>query len=667
MNERPRSRSRKKRPFPVKAIVVTSVAVLALAGTATGYYIQRGKKYETVFFPHTIINGIDVSHKTTEEVKALIAAGIDDYELTVKLRGGDTETITKEEIELHSVFDGSLEKYLDAQEPMKWWQHRSRETEYEISTMIAFDEEKLQEKIDGLYCFSEEYAKAPTDAYLSDYQSGQGYVIVPEEQGNLLDKEIVEAGIQEAVHNLKTEVALEELDAYVKPAVTAEDESLNALAAKLNQYVNVTVTYQFGDKREVLNGDVTHQWLSVSGDQEVSLSADQVAAYVKQLASQYDTAYKKKTFKTTYGETVTVSPAIYGWRINQSKESAELYNILQSGESQTREPIYSQTANSRGENDYGNTYVEINLTAQHLYFYKDGKLVTESDFVSGNHAKEYDTPAGAYPLTYKQKNATLRGEDYETPVDYWMPFNGNIGMHDASWRSSFGGKIYMTNGSHGCINLPPAVAKKIYENISAGDPVICYHLEGTASGSTSKTQTAGTKTAETGAGTTAGETAAAGAAAGSTAAGAETETTAAGATAAGATAGEDSAAGTTTGGNTASDAESGTTAAEPSPSPTPQESSGTEAGDSGTANSGTVSSATDNSLSPYPTDETSVQSGPGAAQTSGNDSTSGPGAASSSSDSSGPSGPGAESRSSESNGPSGPGEAETTQEIGPGM
>ena len=142
--------------------------------------------------------------------------------------------------------------------------------------------------------------------------------------------------------------------------------------------------------------------------------------------------------------------------------------------------------------------MEINLTAQHLFFYKEGKLVVESDFVSGNESRGWSTPAGAYPLTYKQRNATLKGQNYATPVSYWMPFNGGIGMHDAYWRSSFGGKIYKTNGSHGCINLPPAVAKTVYENISAGMPVLCYHLQGSESGTTSTTaQNGGASAAET--------------------------------------------------------------------------------------------------------------------------------------------------------------------------
>ena len=147
----------------------------------------------------------------------------------------------------------------------------------------------------------------------------------------------------------------------------------------------------------------------------------------------------------------------------------------------TRDLNYSMTANSHEGNDYGDSYVEINLTAQHLFLYKDGQLVIDSDFVSGNASKENGSPTGAYGITYTQKDATLRGDDYETPVAYWMPFAGNVGMHDASWRSKFGGSIYKYGGSHGCINLPVNVAKVIYENVGKNYPVLVYELPGTES------------------------------------------------------------------------------------------------------------------------------------------------------------------------------------------
>ncbi len=134
-----------------------------------------------------------------------------------------------------------------------------------------------------------------------------------------------------------------------------------------------------------------------------------------------------------------------------------------------------QKAASTGKNDIGNTYVEIDLSRQHLWFYKAGRLITEGDIVSGNVNNDCATPAGIYSLVYKQKDTVLKGQGYASPVNFWMPFNGGIGIHDASWRYNFGGDIYTTNGSHGCINAPYDLANKIFNNIEPGTPVVCYH------------------------------------------------------------------------------------------------------------------------------------------------------------------------------------------------
>ena len=148
---------------------------------------------------------------------------------------------------------------------------------------------------------------------------------------------------------------------------------------------------------------------------------------------------------------------------------------IKSGKSVEREPVYSQTANSHGENDYGNSYVEINLTSQHLFVYKNGSLVVDSDFVSGNLSKGHGSPTGAFSVTYTTTDAVLRGEDYATPVKYWMPFVYGQGLHDASWQSSFGGNRYKSGaGSHGCINLPTDQAALIYNTIDGGYPIIIY-------------------------------------------------------------------------------------------------------------------------------------------------------------------------------------------------
>ena len=453
------------------------VGVLLCVGIA--FYVYAAQAYKTVFFPNTVINGADVSDRTVDEVKAAFSAGADRYRLTVVARDGSGEEITGQDIGLHTVFDGGLEKILEAQNPYRWVFHLRTPRVYQIGTMLKWDEEALAREVNGLECMDESAMVRPRDAYLSDYIEGRGYEVVPEEEGTALKAEAVQTAASAAVRSLDPEISLEELGCYEKPSVRSDDPGLAAERDARNRYVNVTVTYTFGDRTEVLNGSRTHEWLTGTGT-DIALDEAQIAEYVSELAKTYNTAYKPRAFKTSYGPTVNVSGS-YGWRINQKEEAAQLKGILEAGESVTREPVYSQTAAAHGDADYGNTYAEVNLTAQHLLFYKDGNKILESDFVSGNVSRGHTTPAGLYSLTYKQRDAVLKGEGYASPVKYWMPFNGGIGFHDASWRSSFGGSIYKTGGSHGCVNMPYAAAKELYENVYAGMPVICYNLPGTES------------------------------------------------------------------------------------------------------------------------------------------------------------------------------------------
>lgn len=473
--------------------VIAGTAILAVVIVAGAVYAVLGQKYKRVYFPNTTINGLDVSGLTPEETKDRITAETSGYTLTLQERGEKNEVINGSDIGFHPEFDGTLEQILEDQSVLAWGFHIGRYVDYTIDTMAVFDETKLFEVVSGLACLSPEQVVEPQNAYISDYISGTGYEIVPEEEGASPDMELLSSAVHEAILNFQETLSLEDAGVYKKPQITAEDEALNAELAAWNKYVQTRITYRFGSKSEILDGEKIHTWLVSDGQGGVSLDETKIAEYVSWLAQNYNTAYKPKTFQTSYGQSVTISKSVYGWKINQSEETAALKQLLLSCESQEREPVYSQTAASHDGNDYGTTYAEINLTAQHMFFYKEGKLVVQSDFVSGNESRGWSTPAGVYPLTYKQRNATLKGENYSTPVSYWMPFNGGIGMHDAYWRSSFGGKIYKTNGSHGCINLPPAVAKTVYENISAGMPVICYHLDGTGDGKTSTAAQNGTE------------------------------------------------------------------------------------------------------------------------------------------------------------------------------
>ena len=99
----------------------------------------------------------------------------------------------------------------------------------------------------------------------------------------------------------------------------------------------------------------------------------------------------------------------------------------------------------------------------------------ETDVVTGNVSKRWGTPEGIYAVFAKERNRILSGRDYASFVKYWMPYYRGIGIHDASWRNTFGGTIYQKNGSHGCINTPEKWVKIIYEEVEVGTPVIVYY------------------------------------------------------------------------------------------------------------------------------------------------------------------------------------------------
>lgn len=330
------------------------------------------------------------------------------------------------------------------------------------------------------------------NAYLN-YDETQGkFVIVPEVAGTRIDaaalqtliKSTLDAEIQEdhlAALPDTLEVSLDD-NVYVKPEITADQEEIQsqmaALNDELNRYRNTTITYLFGDTTEVIDGNMICSWLIVDTENNsVQLSEEAIREYISQLATSYNTIYRDRTFTTTGGASIKLEHNEYGYRIDQDAEYEQLCADLGSGESIQREPIYSKAGYKRnGKDDLAGCYIEVSLEQQHLWLYKDGHLVTETDIVSGKPGKETETCKGAWTIAYKASPYTLSSDiyGYSVSVDYWMPFVYGQGLHDMKSRSAFGGDIYKTNGSHGCVNLPPDQAKLIYETIDKGYAVILY-------------------------------------------------------------------------------------------------------------------------------------------------------------------------------------------------
>ncbi len=457
-----------------KTIGLLAAAVLSLLAAA-GAYAAIGTYYQTHFLEHVFINGIDVAGLTAAEAEELIARQAEDYRLAVVTRGGAQELIEGAQIDYRCNAGSEVEALLQEQDWLAWLPaYVGQGVQHTMETPMTFDAEKLSQAAGALSCMQKDQTTAPVDAHLAQQEDGT-YVVVPEVEGNRLRKKKVIAQLTEAVRTGQTSVNLEETGCYKEPKVRA-DEALKARAAVMNRYTSVTVTYQMGGGvTEVLDRATTSGWFSLDENGQPSFDRDAVAAWVNQLADRYDTIGTYPPFVTSNGETVYPEARTYGWQMDRSAETEALYQILMAGSSTERSPVWLEGAQTRGENDIGNTYVEIDYTNQRMWYYKDGVLLVETPVVTGNVSAGTPSPEGIFCIVGKEENAILKGEGYERPVAYWMPFYEGVGIHDADeWRSSYGGQIYQWSGSHGCINTPTAQASIIFQNIEVGTPVICY-------------------------------------------------------------------------------------------------------------------------------------------------------------------------------------------------
>lgn len=446
--------------------------IIAFVVLTAGIYAGGVIYFRSHFLPGTQINGIDCSFRTADEAQEYIKETVTTYTLAVEERNNGREVLTAADIGLEYVPDNGVAELVEGQNSMAWLLSFRSQKDYQLETSIQYDEELLKEKVLSMNCFQEENITEPQDASIQETDTG--YEIVAEVEGTKLDEEKTLNAIRQAVAEKETAVNLEEEDCYVNPSVTQDDENLVKQLEQITKLTDVEITYDFGDRTETVNKDIIKEWLTLDEENNYTLDEEKVAAYVYQLGYDYDTFGCTREFTTSLGETVTIKGGDYGWAIDQDEETAALIEAIESGESQVREPVYAYEGWDRSENDIGDTYVEISIEDQRMWMYKDGELLVDTPIVTGNVSKGWDTPAGVYAVDAMMSPYVLTGEDYESDVTYWIPFNGNIGIHDASWRSEFGGDLYLTEGSHGCVNTPYEQVEIIYQNIDIGAPVVVY-------------------------------------------------------------------------------------------------------------------------------------------------------------------------------------------------
>ena len=482
---------------PVKAVVITIIIILVLVlGFLTFLYFRGLRNAQGKFLDNTYINDIEVSELTESEAYNKVKASITFPQAVTLVKPDGTKIeFPLENLGYQDNVKTTVSQYMSQQNYYLWFTHSSGRTDYRFEPEFKYDRSLLISEIRRRMLNASGSTEAK-DAYIKHTKNG--FEVVKEVIGDYIDDKKLDTLVDHVTKELDKgiyEIDLVGLDLYQRPKVVAAD--LEDDLRELESIDDMEITIDFIYEKAVLKGSEFKDWIKYDEDNALNgftVDEKKVMAYVEQLAAKYDTYNTVRTFKSTTRGKIKVEQGegCYGFWLYQDKMCQKIISLIKNCDSCEIEPIYYVNPYSNyvydcdpqyrtEKTDIGNTYCEVDLAAQHFWYYEKGKLQYECDIVSGKDTPERRTPAGIYKVWLKEKNklltgSTSAGESWSTPTTYWNNISTfGIGLHDASWRGSyFGGTIYKYDGSHGCINMPVNAAKYVYENVPIGTPVVMY-------------------------------------------------------------------------------------------------------------------------------------------------------------------------------------------------
>jgi len=466
-------------------IIIGSLFILCLM-LGLGY-LGLSVYYENGFSFQTYINGIYCTGKSVEDVNQELNDAFSYEGLSVKLNN-DCFYIDAEEINYTYDYREPLNHYLKQQNPYLWIENLiGNSKEYKLLPAVSYNEEKVEQLVLEEVKRLQEAKKYEVTVTVSE----EGFLLQNTKE-NVLDEVKLAEFVKNALFEGKESIEIAGTDAYYDLPFTSDEEELIAFYALLDEYQTRNVTYHFGEEVEKMSredlaktvscysyfsvpqNELPDNWEEDFLEEENKLKVDKVVAgqLLDEWFKPYNT-YRNHMFTTHDGRVLNIKGGTYGNQINMGKEKKEFIAFLESDKVvYDREPEYTREVALKGKDDIGDTYIEVDIGQQRMFYYRDGELYLETDVVTGKNKATREEVCYVYS---KQKNRILKGPGYASPVKYWMPVSGGIGIHDASWRDNYGGDIYIKNGSHGCINTPLEVVEKMYEVVEVGTPCILYY------------------------------------------------------------------------------------------------------------------------------------------------------------------------------------------------
>ena len=456
------------------------------AGAIIAAYFIGALSYQGKFLPRTYINSLSVAGMTTEEAHDALIEEKELKDLTLITPKGEQAVFSAADFKAaYSLPSGALNEAA-SEGNFNWVSKLFKSSEYAVKYDYSYSEEDLRKLIQDYDWGSE----VSTNAKIVRNDSGK-FEIQPETLGDRFDTNTLLSYVMEQLNAGKNTVNMEDSGCYENYRAKVKATDLQDDLEVYNRYANCTITFDFDDRKKLLDNDTIISWLLKKEDgsfvttsgHDIPLNQDAIAEFVAEMANETDTYGKDHEFYATLDGWITVpwtDASCYGWQIDRKETVSQIIELIEKGDPVVVEPIYTAwgTGYTRQTDDIGTTYIEVDISAQHFWYYRNNELIMDYDVVSGTETmSSRRTPRGVCKIVGHAAGVVLGTyavQGYEQWVDYWMPFNYvGCGFHDLS-RGAYGGSIYMYNGSHGCLNMRWSEAKNLYENIEDGLPVIVH-------------------------------------------------------------------------------------------------------------------------------------------------------------------------------------------------
>ncbi len=458
------------------AIIVGAIMAVVLV-----IYFGVAMYYSERFLPGTTVNGADCAGKTVADVENIMQDKVEAYVLSLEEKNNVTEQIKGIDIGIQYSGAGEIKAAFEKQNSFAWPVSFFKENKIAASIDFIYDETKLNDAVTNLECLKEENQEAPVSAAL--VYSEEQFVIQEETYGTTIDQEKLKQLIIDSIGKMEEKINLEESGCYVLPTYTKESEEVLAVKDALNKCLEAKITYSLDSIVVTVDKTQIHEWISADKDMNLVIDESAVRAFTDSLGNKYNTKPRAQYITTPTGKVANIASSAKGRIVGSAAECEQLIGEIKEGKVVTRKPVIAQEATPEGQNSWGTTYIEVDLSTQHMWYISNGSVAFETDVVTGKPSTS--TPAGVYQILEKKRNKTLVGNivpetgkpEYETPVDYWLRVTwSGIGFHDATWQPAFGGQLYKEGyGSHGCINMPLSAVATFYGMVSVGCPVVIHY------------------------------------------------------------------------------------------------------------------------------------------------------------------------------------------------